>query len=217
MLSHAEENYVKAIYHLSDEGKQTVLTNALAEAMHTKAASVTDMLKKLAQKNLVEYEKYHGVQVTDKGRQAALGIIRKHRLWETFLVSKLGFKWDEVHDIAEQLEHIQSPLLIERLDAFLNYPQVDPHGDPIPDPQGKLRAVPRIALDEVPIGYEGTIVAVKNNEPPLLQYLERIGAMPGKRVKVLSREAFDESLEVAIERTQYFISREVSRNILVSA
>jgi len=217
MLSLTEENYLKTIFHLSEGGQQTVLTNALAEAMRTKAASVTDMIKKLAQKNLVQHEKYHGVQVTEKGRQAALDIVRKHRLWETFLVSKLNFKWDEVHEIAEQLEHIQSPLLIERLDEFLNFPQVDPHGDPIPDSKGKLRALPRMALDEVPIGYEGNIVAVKNNDPQLLQYLERIGAMPGKRIKVLSREPFDESLEVAIERTSHFVSREVSKNILVSA
>lgn len=217
MLSFTEENYLKAIYHLSEEGQRTVLTNALAEAMRTKAASVTDMLKKLSQKNLVVYEKYHGVQVTANGRQAALAIIRKHRLWETFLVSKLGFRWDEVHDLAEQLEHIRSPLLIDRLDAFLNYPQVDPHGDPIPDTQGQLRPMPRMALDEVATGYEGTILAVKSNEPPLLQYLERLGAKPGKRVKVLAREPFDGSLEIAIERTPHFISREVSKNILVSA
>jgi DtxR family Mn-dependent transcriptional regulator len=217
MLSLTEENYLKAIYHLSDGGQQTVLTNALAEAMSTKAASVTDMIKKLSQKELIQYEKYYGVQVTAKGKGEALAIIRKHRLWETFLVSKLGFRWDEVHDVAEQLEHIQSPRLIERLDEFLGFPQVDPHGDPIPDGKGKLRNPPTVALDKVSVGYEGSILAVKSNDPQLLQYLDKIGALPGKRVKVLSRERYDDSLEVNIERKQHFISREVSQNILVSA
>ncbi len=217
MLSLTEENYLKTIYHLSDGGQQTVLTNALAEAMNTKAASVTDMIKKLSQKELIQYEKYHGVQVTGKGKTEALAIVRKHRLWETFLVSKLGFRWDEVHDVAEQLEHIQSPRLIEQLDEFLGFPQVDPHGDPIPDGKGKLRTPPQVALDKAPVGYEGSILAVKSNDPQLLQYLDKIGAVPGKRVKVLSRERYDDSLEVNIERKQHFISREVSQNILVSA
>ncbi len=217
MLSLTEENYLKAIYHLSDGGQQTVLTNALAEAMNTKAASVTDMIKKLSQKDLIQYEKYYGVQVTAKGKAEALSIIRKHRLWETFLVSKLGFRWDEVHDVAEQLEHIQSQHLIERLDEFLGFPQVDPHGDPIPDGNGKLRTPPNVALDKVAVGYEGSILAVKSSDPQLLQYLDKIGAHPGKRVKVLSRERYDDSLEINIERKQHFISREVSQNILVSA
>lgn len=213
MLSLTEENYLKAIYHLSDGGRETVLTNALAEALHTKAASVTDMIKKLSQKQLIQYEKYHGVQVTVKGKGEALAIIRKHRLWETFLVSKLAFRWDEVHEVAEQLEHIRSPRLIERLDEFLGFPQVDPHGDPIPDGSGKFRALPQIALDKVPVGYEGTILAVKSNDPQLLQFLDKIGAHPGKRIAVVSKESYDESLEVTVERIRQFISREVSQNI----
>ena len=139
MLSYTEENYIKAIYHLADGGKKTVLTNEIAEVMKTKAASVTDMIKKLSQKNFISYEKYYGVKMTKHGKNEALTIIRKHRLWETFLVQKLQFNWDEVHEIAEQLEHIQSPLLIEKLDAFLNYPKADPHGEPIPDSNGKVQ------------------------------------------------------------------------------
>ena len=139
MLSLTEENYLKAIYHLSDGGSKAVLTNELAEAMSTKAASVTDMIKKLSAKEVITYEKYYGVNITAQGKNEALMVIRKHRLWETFLVDKLGFAWDEVHDVAEQLEHINSPRLIEKLDEFLGYPKVDPHGDPIPDNKGKIK------------------------------------------------------------------------------
>ena len=136
MLSLTEENYLKAIYHLSQDGVQGVSTSEIAEAMHTRAASVTDMIKRLSSKGLISYEKYHGVQITRQGKADALSVIRKHRLWETFLVNKLGFAWGEVHEVAEQLEHIQSPLLIEKLDVFLGHPSHDPHGHPIPDKHG---------------------------------------------------------------------------------
>ena len=132
-LTTAEENYLKAIYHLSDGGKKSVSTNDVAGEMNTKPASVSDMLRKLGEKEVIEYRKYYGVNITDEGKKRALQTIRKHRLWEVFLVEKLNFAWDEVHEVAEELEHIQSPLLIQRLDAFLNYPKFDPHGDPIPD------------------------------------------------------------------------------------
>jgi DtxR family transcriptional regulator, Mn-dependent transcriptional regulator len=128
----SEENYLKAIYHLSKEEDESVSTNALAERLETTAASVSDMLKKLAKKELIEYKKYQGVNISEKGKRVALQIIRKHRLWEVFLVEKLSFNWDEVHEIAEQLEHIDSPTLVKRLDEFLGYPKFDPHGDPIP-------------------------------------------------------------------------------------
>ena len=146
MLSLVEENYLKAIYHLSEEGREQVSTNAIADAIQTKPASVSDMIQKLDRKGVIEYTKYQGVKVTDNGREAALKVIRKHRLWEVFLVEQLNFHWDEVHEVAEQLEHIKSPLLIERLDAFLGYPKVDPHGDPIPDAQGVIRSKPLASL-----------------------------------------------------------------------
>ena len=133
MFSQAEENYVKAIYALDTQTKKGVSTNLIAKKLQTKASSVTDMLQKLSGKRLVDYKKYHGVQLSKKGKKIAASVIRKHRLWETFLVRKLHFSWDEVHDIAEQLEHIQSERLIDGLDAFLEFPTVDPHGDPIPD------------------------------------------------------------------------------------
>lgn len=143
-------------------------------------------------------------------------IIRKHRLWETFLVQKLAFTWDEVHEIAEQLEHIQSPLLIEKLDSFLGFPKFDPHGEPIPDHKGKIKAQPQHSLDRIHVGYSGTITAVKDSDPNLLKYLDKIGATPGKKIKLVSREAYDESMEIEVNRQRINISKEVSKNILVA-
>jgi DtxR family Mn-dependent transcriptional regulator len=216
MLSLTEENYLKAIYHLSEDGAKAVLTNELAEAMSTKAASVTDMIKKLSAKELISYEKYYGVNITALGKSEALMVIRKHRLWETFLVEKLGFHWDEVHDVAEQLEHINSGALIEKLDEFLGFPKTDPHGDPIPDKNGRMKAVPHVQLDQLKTGYQGKIVAVKDSDSNLLKYLDKIGARPGIKIKILGREEYDLSMEVLLEDHRVFISKEVSQNILVS-
>jgi DtxR family Mn-dependent transcriptional regulator len=216
MLSLTEENYLKAIYHLSVGGSKAVLTNELAEAMSTKAASATDMIKKLAAKEFISYEKYYGVNVTPKGKTEALMVIRKHRLWETFLVQKLGFTWDEVHEVAEQLEHINSSRLIEKLDEFLGYPKVDPHGDPIPDSKGKIKLKPQIPLDQLKAGYQGKIAAVKDSDSNLLKYLDKIGAKPGTMIKILGKEDYDESMEVLINDHRVYISKEVSQNILVS-
>ena len=215
MLSLTEENYLKAIYHLSDGGSKAVLTNELAEAMSTKAASVTDMIKKLSAKDVITYEKYYGVNVTAKGKSEALMVIRKHRLWETFLVDKLGFAWDEVHEVAEQLEHINSPRLIEKLDEFLGYPKVDPHGDPIPDHKGKIKIIPQVPVDQLAIGYQGKIAAVKDSDSNLLKYLDKIGARPGVKIKILGKEEYDDSMEILIDDHRVFISKAVSQNILV--
>lgn len=215
MLSLTEENYLKTIYHLSDGGSKAVLTNELADAMSTKAASVTDMIKKLSAKDVITYEKYYGVNVTSKGKQEALQVIRKHRLWETFLVEKLGFAWDEVHEVAEQLEHINSPRLIDKLDEFLGFPKVDPHGDPIPDNKGKFKMKPRVPVDQLPVGYRGKIEAVKDSDSNLLKYLDKIGAKPGTKLEVLGKEEYDQSMEVFIDNQRVFISKAVSENILV--
>lgn len=216
MLSLTEENYLKAIYHLSVEGMHSVTTNEIAEVMQTKAASVTDMIKKLSAKDLIHHERYYGVHITAKGKSMALSVIRKHRLWETFLVQKLGFTWDEVHEVAEQLEHIQSARLIDKLDEYLGFPKVDPHGDPIPDQHGKVKSLPKIPLDKMKPGSKGTITSVKDSDPSLLKYLDKIGAIPGKKVQVVSREDYDESIEVLIDKKKVFISKEVSSNILLS-
>ncbi len=216
MISFTEENYLKAIYHLSQGGQKAVMTNELAEAMQTKAASVTDMVKKLSTKELIQYEKYYGVKITTVGKQRALQIIRKHRLWETFLVEKLGFAWDEVHTVAEQLEHIQSPRLINKLEEFLGFPKADPHGDPIPDQQGRIKPQVLVSLDQVESGKRATIASVKDTDADLLKYLEKIGAKPGKKIQVVSREPYDKSIEVIIEKKKIFLSLEVSKNILMS-
>lgn len=217
MLSFTEENYIKAIYHLSDGGATEVLTNAIAESMSTKAASATDMIKKLAVKKLISYEKYYGVKLTPTGKTEALLIIRKHRLWETFLVQQLGFTWDEVHEVAEQLEHIQSPLLIQKLDEFLGYPKLDPHGEPIPDNKGRIKIQPQASLDQVSAGYNGLIVAVKDSDAALLKYLDKIGATPGQKIRLVGKEEYDGSIEVEINKHgKITISKEVSKKILVS-
>ncbi len=215
MLSLTEENYLKAVYHLSDAGSKAVLTNELAEAMQTKAASVTDMIKKLSAKELILYERYYGVNITAKGKTQALQIIRKHRLWETFLVEKLGFTWDEVHEVAEQLEHIQSTRLIDKLDEYLGFPKVDPHGDPIPDQHGKLKSQPQVPLDQLKPGTKAVICSVKDSNPDLLKFLDKIGAKPGKKIEVISREPYDESVEITIDKKKLFVSKEVSKNILL--
>ena len=216
MLSFTEENYLKAIYHLAQGGAKAVLTNEIADSMSTKAASVTDMIRKLSAKNYISYEKYYGVKITRQGKSEALNIIRKHRLWETFLVQKLHFNWDEVHEIAEQLEHIQSPLLIEKLDEFLNYPKADPHGEPIPDRNGKVKVQAHACLDEQAGGYKGNIVAVKDSDSNLLKYLNKIGATPGKKIELIGKEVYDGSLEVIVENKKLTISKSVAQNILVA-
>lgn len=217
MLSFVEENYLKAIYHLSSAGKKAVSTNALAENMNNKAASVTDMIKRLSGKKVISYEKYRGVNISAKGKTEALKVIRKHRLWETFLVEKLDFSWDEVHEVAEQLEHIQSPLLIEKLDAFLGYPKVDPHGHPIPDVNGKINEVSQVTLSEFTPGKKGVLCAVKGGTRAFLQYLSKVGIYIGASIKILEKIEFDSSLEILIDgKNKLFISHQAAENLLVT-
>ncbi len=216
MLSYTEENYLKAIYHLSSGGSKAVLTNEIADVMKTKAASVTDMIKKLSAKNFISYERYYGVKITKQGKAEALMVIRKHRLWETFLVQKLNFDWDEVHDVAEQLEHIQSPLLIQKLDEYLGFPRTDPHGEPIPDKNGKVHIQEQTPLNELVPGNKGTIMSVKDSDSSLLKYLNKIGAVPGSKIKVINKEEYDQSLEIEINSERITISKIVSQNVLIA-
>lgn len=217
MLSFTEENYLKAIYRLSEGGGKAVATNEIAESMSTKAASVTDMIKKLSNKNLISYEKYYGARITRHGKSQALAVIRKHRLWETFLVEKLQFSWDEVHDVAEQLEHIQSPLLIEKLDEFLGYPTADPHGHPIPDKDGKIKELRLIALSDLVVDKKAIVRSVKDGTPSFLQYLSKIGIYIGAKVVIQDKIEFDGSLEVLIDgKSRVFISRDAAENLLIS-
>lgn len=216
MLSLAEENYLKAIYHLSDAGKSAVSTNALADNMNNKAASVTDMIKRLSGKGVISYEKYYGVNISEEGKRAALKVIRKHRLWETFLVDKLNFNWDEVHEVAEQLEHIQSPLLIEKLDSFLGHPSVDPHGHPIPDKDGKIHKVKQMPLADIQTGGKASVYSVRDGSPEFLRYLSKIGISIGTSLKILERIEFDGSLEILVNgKDKVFISRQASENLLM--
>lgn len=215
MQSFTEENYLKIIYHLSLNTESSVQTNAIAERIQTKAASVTDMIKKLADKKLVDYKKYQGVKLTESGKNAAINIVRRHRLWEVFLVEKLNFKWDEVHDIAEELEHIKSPELIERLDEFLAFPRNDPHGDPIPDKNGKLDNTVFIKLSKLKAGDKGLIMGVSEHSSLFLQHLEKIGLTLGKQIKITDITDFDGSVELNIENKQINVSREVAKHILI--
>lgn len=215
MNSFTEENYMKAIYHLSEDGKKAVNTNSIAELTNTKASSVTDMLKKLAEKELINYVKYQGVTLTERGRMTAVLIIRKHRLWELFLVEKLQFKWDEVHDIAEELEHIKSDMLVDRLEEFLGNPRVDPHGDLIPDKHGKFHTKDLIRISKMQSGDKGVISGVSEHSPKFLQYLEKTGLILGNRIVVHEIIEFDGSVILSLENKEITISREAAKNILI--
>ena len=216
--SFAEENYIKTIYKLSANGMQEVNTNAIAEALDTKAASVTDMLRKLSAKDIVNYVKYKGVSLTPAGERVALQIIRKHRLWETFLVAKLKFNWDEVHEVAEELEHISSTLLTNRLDEFLGYPKYDPQGDPIPTEDGEVKPKKQQLLGEMNMGEAGKVVGVSDSQPLFLQYLDKLGIGLGSHIRITDKIPYDNSLEIELDgQKQLLISCEVSKNIYLSA
>ena len=217
MLSYTEENYIKTIYKLSESGSREVNTNAIADTLQTKAASVSDMLKKLSSKNFIHYVKYRGVSLSPEGQKIALQIIRKHRLWEVFLVEKLHFNWDEVHEVAEELEHITSPLLVKRLDEFLGFPKTDPHGDPIPSEEGEINHPVQVLAADLQVNETGVISGVKDTRPLFLQHLDKIGINLGARITLVDRIEYDKSLELQFENQKtILISNEVARNLLVS-
>lgn len=211
----AEENYLKSIYHLSLEAG-IVSTNQIAAALNTKAASVSDMLKKLADKALVNYAKYQGVTLTPSGEKVAVNIIRKHRLWEYFLVEKLNFKWDEVHEMAEEMEHISSKELIDRLDKFMDYPRHDPHGDPIPDSNGNFKQSELIPVCTADINAKGTISGVRDHSAAFLQYLEKQQLTIGKKITVTEIIDYDQSMILLNGNKSIHISREVANNLLIA-
>ena len=218
MNSLTEENYLKAIYKLTEKEGDAVSTNALAEEMTTKAGTVSEMLKRLSDKKLINYRKYQGVTLTAQGRKVALTIIRKHRLWESFLVNKLDFKWDEVHEIAEQLEHINSDKLVERLDKFLGHPKFDPHGDPIPDAHGKFSQQKSQLLSTLSVNSVGIMTGVVDHTAPFLQYLEKIGLTLGSEIRIKDVVEYDRSLLISInKKNPLYISHEVAKNILATA
>jgi DtxR family Mn-dependent transcriptional regulator len=215
-LTQSEENYMKAIYALSENSVEAISTNLLAERMATKASSVTDMLKKLTDKDLLEYKKYQGCTLTSAGRSLALSVVRKHRLWEVFLVDKLQFGWHEVHEIAEQLEHIQSIQLTNKLEEFLGYPKVDPHGDPIPNRDGEFDAVSaRSSLASCEPGTTGIVIGVEDGSPEFLQYLSRIDLKLGSTIEIIGKLSFDDSLVVLVDALETQFSHLVAGKIFI--
>lgn len=211
----SEENYIKVIYHLSLVLPKGVTTNAIAEKLETKASSVTDMLKKLAEKKWVSYQKYQGVSLTENGNLIAKMIVRKHRLWEVFLVEKLDFSWDEVHDIAEQLEHIKSEKLINKLDDFLGNPTEDPHGDPIPDADGKILKIEKRLLAELEKNQTGICVGVKDTSSDFLKYLDKHEIALGSQIEIIEKENFDNSLKIKIGNKEVTISNKIASNLYI--
>jgi DtxR family Mn-dependent transcriptional regulator len=215
MNTFTEENYLKTIYHCSLNAG-CASTNQIAAATHTRAASVTDMLKKLADKKLINYTKYQGVTLTGDGEKIALGIIRKHRLWEYFLVENLHFKWDEVHEVAEELEHISSTELVDRLDKFMEYPKYDPHGDPIPDSEGQFKQPELKPVSALLVNQSGIVAGVGDHSPAYLQYLEKASLTLGTNLTVLEVVDYDHSVILEIGSKKFNISREVAKNLLVA-
>lgn len=216
-FSHTEQNYIKAIYHLSRNEEGTAYTQQLASAMSTTPASTTDMIKKLSEKGLVSHVPYRGVKLNKKGEKTALYIIRRHRLWELFLSEVLKFKWDEVHAMAEELEHVSSDLLLDRIDEYLNHPRFDPHGDPIPDAQGKIAETNFTCLADLAKNQSGKIAAVQEHSTEFLQYLADAGLVLGAKVKIVTRYDFDHSFDIILNgEKQFHISNKVAANILIS-
>ena len=217
MLSFTEENYLKALLRLTVDHseKSDAGTNEIAGYLKVKPASATDMLKKLKEKKLVDYEKYGKITLTQLGKGKAIDIVRRHRLWETFLHDKLDFSWDEVHDIAEQLEHIRSQKLIDKLDQYLGFPEFDPHGDAIPNAHGEMRLPFTKTLADASPQTECKIIAVKDNTPTFLQYVTKLGLAINTPVKVLEKQAFDESMELEVSERTITVSKKFAENILI--
>lgn len=211
----SEENYIKAIYHLQKVDGM-VTTNELAAELQSKPASITDMMKKLKAKKLLNYQPYQGFRLTADGTKVALGIIRRHRLWEFFLAQKLKFTWDEVHEVAEDLEHVTNKKLIDKLDEYLGFPRVDPHGDPIPDANGKIETSKKICIIELPVNTVTTVVSVSDHSSEILELLEHKKIAIGTKVEVKKKFEFDNSMEIKINRQPVItISEQLAKNIFV--
>ena len=217
MITSTEEDYIKTIFNISQSGKRELVgTNQIAEQMSTTAASVTDMLRKLNNKEMIVYEKYKGVKLSPQGTIKAMTLLRKHRLWESFLVEKLNFAWDEVHDIAEQLEHIKSNELVNRLDKYLGYPKFDPHGDPIPDAQGTITIRNQIVLSTMIVGSSGLVVGVKKHDKDFLHHLNEVGINIGTELAILHKYPYDQSIKLKInDKEEALLSSSVCENIFL--
>lgn len=216
MYTVSEENYLKSIFHLSGKDNKRVSTNDVAESLTTKASSVTDMIQKLSDKKLIKYEKYKGVLLTPKGRKIAASIVRRHRLWEVFLVDKLNFSWDEIHEIAEELEHVGSEKLIDKLEAFLGYPKKDPHGDPIPDKDGKMDHHKDFTIADLEIGETGIIVGVKEHSSEFLQFLDGVKLILGAKISIKKVFDYDKSVVAQLGNNELMLSERVAKNIYIN-
>jgi len=215
LLSISEENYLKTILKIGMKSGYPVSTNSIAHSIQNKAASVSDMLKKLAEKDLIQYQLYKGASLTSKGEDIALMQLRKHRLWECFLVNKLAFSWNEIHEIAEELEHIKSEALINKLDEFLEFPDFDPHGDPIPNANGVIKKVNKLLLSEAILNTEYKCVGVKDSSSDFLQYLDKQKIALGSKITVKEKESFDDTLLVQIDSRELTISNKIANNLYV--
>ncbi|UMB59748.1 metal-dependent transcriptional regulator [Lutibacter sp. A80] len=216
-LSQTEENYLKAIYSLSFEKNKRASTNDIAKKLSTKASSVTDMIKKLSDKKLINYKKYQGANLTAEGRDIAVKIVRKHRLWEVFLVNNLNYAWDEVHDLAEQLEHVRSETLIDKLEQFLEFPSHDPHGDPIPDKDGKIHLRKTELLSAAKNNVLYTIANVKDNSKSFLQFLDKHFLAIGTELTIVDKFDFDESVTIKLHSGDFLtLSKKICANIFVT-
>jgi len=217
MLSFTEENYLKALFQLTleDGDKKEAGTNEMALQLGLKPATVNDMLKKLKEKKLIHYERYGKSSLTKEGKKIAVDIVRKHRLWETFLFEKLGFSWDEVHEVAEQLEHIQSKKLIDKLDQYLNYPAIDPHGDSIPNAKGEIITLSKKTLLEEEVGHQCKVVGVKDNSTTFLKYADRIGLSLNQSIKVKAKQEYDDLIEIEVNGKRSSISPKFAENIII--
>jgi len=215
MITRSEENYLKSIFSVFMQTQNNVSTNEIANLLDTSPASVTEMIKKLQDKSLVIYEKYNGVRLSKLGEKKAIAIIRKHRLWETFLVNKLDFSWSEVHEVAEQLEHINSEKLTDKIDQLLNYPKFDPHGDPIPSKNGIFNFQERVSIFEMDVNEKGIIMGVSLDNKDFLDHLTKLKISIGTKVKVIEQIKFDQSMKISFDSKTEHVSKEIAENILV--
>lgn len=213
-FSNSEENYLKTIFHLQSKTAK-VSTNAVAQELQTTAASVSDMMKKLNSKKLLHYKPYYGFSLTEEGKKVAVNIVRRHRLWEFFLAEKLKLGWNEIHILAEELEHVSNEKLVDKLDEYLGYPQLDPHGDPIPNKKGKIRAEGTVSLSKVPVNKVGEVYRIINHSPEMVEYLKEKNIWIGTRIQVRKKLPFDNSLEVKVKNQTFTLSDNLAQNLFV--
>ena len=215
-LSKSEENYLKSIFNLSEFGNKKVSTNSISKILNIEPASVTDMIKKLSKKKLIYHERYKGSSISKSGIKIALQIIRRHRLWEVFLHDKLKFKWDQIHELAEELEHVSSDNLIDSLDKFLKYPKIDPHGDPIPNKLGEIDFVDKISIYDLNINEKGIVSRIINEDDEFFNLLKKLDIEIGTEIKMIDKIEYDDSLEISINNKSVIISKQIASNIKIT-